>query len=279
MGRLSTLAESQNDEIRLSSHSIESAHSVVLNDARTPRKNNTDSSGLLLKGSNMLSEGYQHAPTVDSPEDSLDSDMFSISDSSDDVELLNPREIMYPILNNILHRLLAGFRTVTRYQSSPGEGEAAGASWDPASIAESSQPGHTSRSSQKRKLPHEEEDDTGEDGSPAPPLKNMKQGQNKKPPKSFTCPYLKWDSIKFRRCCKMKLSRISDVKNHLIRKHYSEDYCQLCQETFADDQSLQRHIIISKYSRRDISILIGISHRQRSQLHKKSKANASREDQ
>jgi hypothetical protein len=74
-------------------------------------------------------------------------------------------------------------------------------------------------------------------------------------------------------------SRIRDVKSHLVRKHTPEEYCQFCQEIFVDDQSLQAHLIIGKCSRRDPAMLNGISHRQRSQLHKKSKRNATAEEQ
>jgi hypothetical protein len=223
----------------------------------------------------------QFSPRTESREDSLDSDMFSISDSSDDIELLDPQETVYPMLNNILHQLLAGFRTATQYQSSPGEsGENSGAV---ASTTESAHTGNTSRSSRKRKPQQDEEDGTGEDDSHPPPPKKFKSGQGEKPQKLFACPYLKWDPIKYKRCCERKLSRISDVKLHLIRKHTPKRYCQVCQATnFPDQQSLQKHINIRKCSRRDPAMLIGISYEQRDQLHRKSKPKSgdySKEDQ
>jgi len=86
---------------------------------------------------------------MESLRDSLDSDMFSISDSSDDLELLDPEEPVYPILNNILHELLAGFRTATQYQASPGEG---GENSGPvASTTEASQPGARFKAKSKEK--------------------------------------------------------------------------------------------------------------------------------
>jgi hypothetical protein len=213
---------------------------------------------------------------MESLEDSLDSDMFSISEFSENVELLDPQEPVYPILNSILHELLAGFQTATQYQQSLVEG--GGDSGNLASTTETSQPGNTSRSGEKRKLPQEEEDGTGEDGSRRPPSKKMKSGRGKKPQKSFACPYLKWDPEKFKECCKLRLSRISDVKNHLHRKHTPHHYCPLCQAIFPGEDSLQGHIEDRGCSRRDPIMLIGVSRQQYQQLHKKSDSDASEED-
>jgi hypothetical protein len=85
----------------------------VPNDLRALPTENIIVSELLSNGPNMSSTDFQLSPRVKSLEDSLDSDMFSISDSLYDVELLDSQEAVYPILNNILYELLAGFRTAT----------------------------------------------------------------------------------------------------------------------------------------------------------------------
>jgi hypothetical protein len=279
MGGLSAVSESQNDETALSSPSNRSAHSVFENDPWTPCSVNLGHWELLSQSSNILSTISQPSPTMESLRDSLDSDMFSISDSSDDFELLDPQEPGYPILNNILHELLAGFRTATQYQASPGEdGENSG---PVASTTESSQPGASSRPSQKRNLLPNEEDDTGEDGSHQPPMKRIKLHQGTKLQKSFACPFLKWGPTKYSSCCVnvKKLSSISYVKQHLIRKHTPERYCQVCQAaSFTDDDSLERHINTGKCTRRDRTMLDGISYQQRSRLSRKSTPNATKED-
>ena len=76
---------------------------------------------LLSQRSSMFSKDSQPAETTESLENSLDSDMFSISDCSNDIEVPYSQETMYPMLNNILHQLLTGFRAATQYQSSFGE--------------------------------------------------------------------------------------------------------------------------------------------------------------
>jgi hypothetical protein len=250
------------------------------NDLRALPTENIIVSELLSNGSNMSSTDFQLSPRAKSLEDSLDSDMFSISDSSDDVELLDSQEAVYPILNNILYELLAGFRTATQHQPSPDEGR--GDSGPFASTAEPSQPRANSRPRQKRSLLPDEEDDTGEDGSRLPRPRRIKSSQGKIPPKSFACPFLKWSPTTYSRCCVnvKKLNSISYVKQHIIRKHTPERYCQVCQAAdFPDDDSLKSHINIGKCTRRDRTMLDGVSYQQRSRLSRKSTPNASKEDQ
>ena len=281
MGTLSVLSKPQNDKTALSSASTGSVYSVLENNPCSPRIEDSEPSELLSQGSNMFSIDSQLSPTTESLEYSLDSDMFSISESSDDVELLDSQETIYPILNNILHRLLSGFRIAAQYQSSPGESR--GNSGPVATTTESAHTGNTSRPSQKRNLSPEEEggpSEDGEDGPRPPPLKKVKSGQGTKVQKCFACPYLKWDPMKYSRCCERKLSRIRDVKQHLIRKHTPEFYCQTCQAAnFLNDDILQRHIKIGKCTRRDRTILDGISYQQRSRLSRHSKRKASEEEQ
>jgi hypothetical protein len=225
----------------------------------------------------MLSAEYQPSPTMSSPEDSMDSDMFSISGSSDDTELLYCQGAVDPSLNILIHRLLAGFRTAAQYQSSPGEGKEN--STQVASIPVSSYSGNALSTITKRKYIQDEEDSTAEDGSHPLRPKRRKAVQSEKPQKSLACPYWKKDMSKHSNCCKFQLSRVRDVKLHLQRKHTPKEYCQRCQKTFADDHSLQAHITIGKCSRRDPTELNGISHGQSFQLRKKSQKNASAEEQ
>lgn len=282
MGGLRAAAESRNDETAFSTPSIQSVHSVSVlkNDPQTPHSEESERWGLLSQGSNMFSADSQLSPTTESLDDSLDSDMFSISESSDEVELLDPRETVYPLLKNILHELLTGFRTVTQYQISPGQG---GDNSGPvASTTKSSHSGASSRPSQKRNLLPDEEDNDDEDGSHLPPPKRIKLSHGKNLQKYFACPFLKWGPTKYSSCCVnvKKLSSISYVKQHLIRKHTPERYCQVCQvANFPDDDSLERHINTGKCTHRDRTMLDGISYQQRSRLSRKSTPNASKEDQ
>jgi hypothetical protein len=261
----------------LRSPGVGSVQSSFENDPSTLCLENSESSKSLLKASNILSAECQPSPTMSSPEDSMDSDMFSISGSSDDTELLYCQEAMDSSLNKLVHQLLAGYRAAAQYQSSPGEGKEN--STQVTSIPVSSYTGNDLSTSSKRRYVQDEEDSTAEDGSHPLRPKRRKAVQSEKPQKSLACPYWKKDMFEHSTCCRFQLSRVRDVKFHLQRKHTPKDYCQRCQKTFADDHSLQAHITLGKCSRRDPTELNGISHRQSDELRKKSQKNASVEEQ
>jgi hypothetical protein len=277
IGVLSAISVPQNNDTVFSFPSNGSVHSVFEDDPQTPRSENLERWQLLSHSSDMLSTNSQPSLTTESLEDSLDSGMYSISDSSDDMKLLDHQESIYPILNKILHHLLAGFRTATQNQSSPSESR--GYSALVGSTNESAYTENTSRSGRKRKSQQDEDDGTGEDGSQPPPLKKLKSSEGEEPQKSFSCPYLKWNPIKYSSCCVKILSRISDVKQHLRRKHTPERYCQVCLATnFENEESLDAHHRTGPCSWRDPATLEGISYGQRQQLSKKSKHGTSEEE-
>ncbi|KAH7370148.1 hypothetical protein BKA65DRAFT_12028 [Rhexocercosporidium sp. MPI-PUGE-AT-0058] len=155
--------KSKDDGTVSSSPSIGSVYSVLENRPFSPHTESPESSMLLSDDPNLFSAGSQFPPSVESQEHSLDSDMFSISDSSDEIELLDFEKKVCLILNNMGHQLLAGFRTATECHLSPGTG---GATSGPvASTTESAFTGATSRPNRKRKSQRDEEDDNGEDKS------------------------------------------------------------------------------------------------------------------
>jgi hypothetical protein len=92
------------------------------------------------------------------------------------------------------------------------------------------------------------------------------------------CPFFKKDSIKYRACAAKMLCRISDVKQHLIRKHTPEHYCQACGEAFGDEYFLDKHVTLSTCTRGAFS-LDGVTYRQRRQLSRKSNCMLSKVDQ
>ncbi|PMD33002.1 hypothetical protein L207DRAFT_639741 [Hyaloscypha variabilis F] len=277
MGGLPAASAFQNNEATFTSSSIGSAYSGFENNARTLPLEYSERSELLSQVSNMFADS-QPSPITESSEGTLDSDMFSISDSSDDIDLLDRQETIYPMLHNKFHQLLAGFRTVTKYQSAPVQGR--GNSGPVASTTESAHIGNNSGLSRKRKAYQDEEDDTGGDGSQPPRPKKMKPDQGKESQESFACPFLKWNPITYSGCCVKKLSSISFVKQHLHRKHTPERYCQTCHTAdFSDEDKLQSHIKIGKCTCRDRTMLDGISYQQRFQLSRKSKPKSSKEEQ
>ena len=285
----STLSEPQHDETALAPSTtiaierfISDVHSSewLVETSQSPESWSNDS--------NLFSADSEVVSTMDSLEDSLSTDMLSVSDSSQEIELLNRSEETYPILSMVIDQLLSEFRDSENYQFASGEcqrdsgggedrGEQTGSA---SSTAQSSSNGNTSTGSQKRKLLSKDNNGNSGDGNLSPPPKRHNAGQEKDLQRTLACPYLKKDPLKHTSCCSKKLTRIRDVKQHLTRAHYSELYCQSCQaNNFRDDESLQRHIRVAKCSYRDPSTSDRMSNHQRGQLTRKSKGNTSVEDQ
>lgn len=96
---------------------------------------------------------------------------------------------------------------------------------------------------------------------------------------TFACPYTKKDPMSYRDCYRYKLSRIRDVKQHLVRCHRNAPYCARCMDTFETEEERDEHIRRSSCPLRPSVRLDGITESQRSQLAKKSASNTSPEAQ
>jgi hypothetical protein len=81
----------------------------------------SESPGSLSNEANLFSIDSELVSRMESPKDSLDTDMLSVSDSSQEIERLDSSEEMYPILSIILRQLLSEFRKYTNCQFAPGE--------------------------------------------------------------------------------------------------------------------------------------------------------------
>ncbi|KAE8448016.1 hypothetical protein EG329_009939 [Mollisiaceae sp. DMI_Dod_QoI] len=228
--------------------------------------------------SDTLDKDSQFLSQSGSPNESLDSDMLSMSDSSEQVEGLNCSEPAYPLLNALAQSLIIEFQNTNQYQSSPGEnGE--GFVTRVSSTGSSTSTGSPSQS-RKRHRETNDDEDAGEDDLLRPRRKKINPDHHKTPQRSLACPYLKLDPIKHRSCCVKQLSRIRDVKQHLSRRHTPDRYCQRCLETsFIDEQSLQRHVDLNTCPLKDRALLEGISYQQQRQLSRKSNANLAEESQ
>ena len=229
---------------------------------------------------NTLTVKSQSIVTTGSTDESLDSDLLSMSDYSESIDPLDINEPAYSFLNTLLQRLVSGFQSTTQTQLSPsGNGEVA---ITPAPATGSSTSSGTSRQCRKRGRDETDDGDdgAGQDGSLRPPGKKINPGQGKALQRSLACPYLKFDPIKHRNCCAKQLSRIGDVKQHLTRQHTPKRYCQRCLETnFPDEQSLDIHMMLNTCLFKDRALLEGLSHQQQRLLSRKSNPNLSEEDQ
>lgn len=236
----------------------------------------------LLNGQVQLAADSSSNSTVPSQDESLDSALLSISDSSEQFEVSENNAAVKVLIDDMANKLVLGFRSTTQRQLSTGAGESSGQPVIQAVVTGSSTtPNNSGRSSQKRQAAaDDDDDDADQDDFPKPPHKRIRHSPDKVSQRSFACPYLKMDPVKHGRCCVKQLSRIRDVKQHLSRWHTPDRYCQRCLSTnFCDEKALQGHIDINTCPSNDPTALEGISNEQRKRLSQKSKSNTEKEDQ
>ncbi|KFY28123.1 hypothetical protein V491_00626 [Pseudogymnoascus sp. VKM F-3775] len=235
----------------------------------------------LLNDQAQLAADSPSNSTVPSQDESLDSDLLSISDASEQFEMPENNAAVKAFIDDVVNKLVLGFRNTTQCQFTPGangdSGESAAQAPVPAT-GSSTTLGNLGRSRKKRRAA---DDGGGDDaGKDKPPPKRARHIPDQGPQRSFACPYLKMDPVKYSKCCTKQLSRIRDVKQHLNRHHTPKIYCQRCLETnFCNEEALNEHIDRESCRRNDPAALEGISLGQRGQLSRKSNHKISEEDQ
>lgn len=192
----SSLDEEKNPR---SSASSQVGYSVSKNDL--PPCTETPECHLPLNYQNLLAANSPSNSTMPSQEESLDSDFLSISDSSEQFEMPEDNPAVTAFIDNVVNKLLAGFRSTTQCQFSQGaSGESAQCTTQAATIGSSTSSNNSGQPRKRRRAP-DDNDDADQDGSRKPPNKKPNQGTDKEDQKSFACPYLKMDPIKYRKCC------------------------------------------------------------------------------
>ena len=239
-------------------------------------------SHLLLNDQIPLSADSPSNDTMPSQDESLDSDLLSMSDSSEQFEVPESNALaVNAFINGVVNKLLLGFRSTTQCRFSPGASGSSGQSVTRTAATSSSTTSNNPGQSRKKRRAADDDDDADQDDFRKPPNKKTRHDPDKGPQISFACPFLKRDPVKHGKCCTYQLSRIRDVKQHLYRCHIPDFYCQLCLESdFRSEQALAEHLDLRTCLRNnDPTSLDGISNKQRKQLSRKSNHEISNEDQ
>ena len=228
---------------------------------------------------------------------SFDSDVLSMSDTSEDMNFqpLHPEDALFPIINTVVYRLLRKYRgtgiaDACEILYPAAENEVPNDNRSPGGSNGTSQASRNSfrvppAPNQRSKRPFEEENrsedddnETNGDGCSRRPPKRPRLDKAGRSPKLLACPFWKLNPGKHRGCFRMKLDKISRVKQHLTRKHTPDFYCEFCLLISLDEESHQRHVEsrLCSYQSCEFS---GITHRQQRLLSRKSKPNHSESDQ
>ncbi|KFZ11289.1 hypothetical protein V502_07623 [Pseudogymnoascus sp. VKM F-4520 (FW-2644)] len=236
---------------------------------------------LLLNDQIPLSVDSPSNDTMPSQDESLDSDLLSMSDSSEQFEAPESNAAVNIFINEAVNKLLSGFRSTTQCQFSPSASGNSGQSVTQTAATGSSTTSNNAGQPRKKRRAAENNGDANQDGFPKPPHKKICHSPDKALQRSFACPFLKKDPVKHGKCCTKQLSRIRDVKQHLYRCHIPDFYCQWCLESdFRSEQALEGHLNLRTCPRNnDPTSLDGISNNQRKQLSRKSNHKISEEDQ
>ena len=228
---------------------------------------------------------------------SLDSDLLSMSDTSEDmiIQPLDPKDAMSPIINAVVCRLLREYQLVGKVDAFENSDSAAdneftndnrspggGGGTSQASINSFCVPLAPNQGSQgscrKRNRFAKDDDDADGDESRRGQTKRSRPDDSGRSSKLLACPFWKLDPGKYSGCFRMTLKGISRVKQHLDRKHAPDFYCEFCLLVSFDEESHQSHIKSRSCSFQSCEFT-GITHSQRYQLSRKSKPNLPESDQ
>jgi hypothetical protein len=236
---------------------------------------------------------------VHSLDSSLDSALLSISDSSQSPECspLNPTSIWYPVINQTARCIFLQARasiintavnSCTSRQAEQQVDQNDSPNQDQAqSISSQSQQGLISscngrsepqeRMNKKRRRdkgePGDDEDD--EDGEAKAKVARRQSHSLK----SLACPFWKRYPGRYQCCLPKRLTKISYVKQHLIRYHTPDFYCQRCFVIFSNEDCLSNHIGGFCNSTNRPPRLDGVTTQQSRILHRKSKAGSTESEQ
>lgn len=222
----------------------------------------------------------------------LDSDMFSISDSSEDLSSrssLNIDDGFLPVIDKVATHVLSEYRAYIKQLNSANESpsdanESGPGQQRPPTNHGSSQstPGPNATRSgmphSSRKRPAGQDDGSDdEDGSqrrPGPKRpKNDDGGQQ--PQRLFACPFWKHDPGRHRACFGKRLDRICRVKQHLVRSHMPAFYCDRCLAVFPSPERKRAHLRDERATCvfDDAARLDGITSEQRTELSRKPRGH------
>jgi len=230
-----------------------------------------------------------------SRESSLDSDMLSISDGSENACITASHETtLSPIFNTVLRRLLSEYRSDFPLRLAtinmdiygvPGFVTRGGDDCTPTHDTTPLRTTSSSSSAQKNNAPSrkrgriEDNSDENDADGVMPPPKIARVGQRERRLRLLACPFWKHDFAKHGSCSRNKMDKISRIKQHITRKHTPSFYCECCLVVFQDAASHTRHVRHESCTWDPSIKLDGISHQQQRELTRKSKHTISESEQ
>lgn len=215
------------------------------------------------------------ADTVEIPFESLQSssprsptiDMISLSSDSEQVGRRDRDNFGFSFFKKLFGRILVAYQAGVNEACGQGSGTTTRATCG----SNLSLLVPTATQSRKRKRlsgdsPPGKEDDDHE----TPKAKKIKQEHpDCQSPRCFACPFYKMDPIKHWECILKKITSISYVKQHLLRRHTPDFYCHRCYAIFPDAQTYDQHVLQASCLRDESAKFEGITQHQSRLLSRK----------
>ncbi|KAK1829902.1 hypothetical protein QBC39DRAFT_383841 [Podospora conica] len=193
-------------------------------------------------------------------------DMVSLSSDSEQVGRRDFNSPGFRFFKQLFGRILVVYQAGTNGADSPGSGAtttSAVSGPNPSSLVPSTQSRKRNRLS-RTPLGEEDEDDE------TPKAKRVKKEQpDFQRPRYFACPFWKLDPNKHWECILKKMTSISYVKQHLLRRHTPDFYCHRCYATFPDGQTYDQHVLQATCFRDESVTFEGVTQQQSRNLSKK----------
>lgn len=213
--------------------------------------------------------------TVEIPFESLQSssprsptiDMISLSSDSEQVGRRDCDNSGFSFFKKLFGRILVAYQAGVNQACGQGSGTTTRATCG----SNLSLLVPTATQSRKRKRlsgdsPPGKEDDDHE----TPKAKKTKQEHpDCQSPRCFACPFYKMDPIKHWECILKKITSISYVKQHLLRRHTPDFYCHRCYASFPDAQTYDQHVLQASCLRDELAKFEGVTQHQSRLLSKK----------
>lgn len=106
-----------------------------------------------------------------------------------------------------------------------------------------------------------------------------KQRTEDRPRVILACPFYKWDPARYRNCRRILLTKISYVKQHILRAHRMPPHCQICNGSFQTDEQLRQHVRSMTCERRPYAPPDGVTEERMIQLRSRVNQKNSLENQ
>ena len=265
------------DVIEAISRSSELCSDTAKVSARSPSSQKTGLSCLPSRTS---------SPTASGGKESLDSELLSMSEDLDLVDDTSPESPSHLVLSTAVDRVVRDFYFQRNHlpreapeSAYPTGSRSSGSTFTGGGSSSSSAPKRGRENEARDKGKGHAEDDNKRDGK-HPQKRARTSGSQMNAPRSLACPFWKHSPFdQHRACYRYKLSRIRDVKQHLVRKHTPTHYCQRCFQIFEGERNLENHIETETCQRVPGSHLDGITPAVDSSLRRRANPNQSIEEQ